>query len=142
MTEKRIEKIKVGSIMTQNVVTIDTDASIEEVHDLFVKYDYNAIPVVHEGAMKGIITKLDLMKIFSTGTEFRISGYFQAFSEKASEIMHTATVTVGPEDDLGTVVDYMVEFKLRSIPVMEGETLVGIVSRGDVIKHLIVEDGK
>ena len=139
MTEKRIEKIKVGSIMTRKVMTIGPNASIVEVQDLFVNHDYNALPVVKNGKLVGIISKLDLMKVFSSGTEFTISGYFQGLSEKASDIMHAPIVEVGPEDDLMTVVDYMVEYKLRSIPVTEGNVLVGIISRGDVIKHLIVK---
>jgi CBS domain-containing protein len=139
MTEKRIERIKVASIMTRNVVTIDPNATIAELHDLLVEHDYNALPVVKNGKLVGIITKLDLMKVFSSGTGFTVSGYFHGLSEKASDIMHAPIVDVRPEDDLMTVVDYMVEYKLRSIPVTEGNVLVGIISRGDVIKHLIVK---
>lgn len=139
MTEKRVEHIKVGSIMNSNVVTVGPNATITEIHDLFVNHDFNALPVVKDGKLVGIITKLDLMKVFSSGTGFTISGYFQGLSERASDIMNAPLVEIGPDDDLMTVVDYMVEYKLRSLPVTKNKVLIGIVSRGDVMKHLIVE---
>jgi predicted transcriptional regulator len=54
--------------------------------------------------------------------------------------MRTAIVDVSPNDSLQTVVDYMVEFALRSIPVIEKDRVVGMISRDDVIKHLFLED--
>ncbi|NLI73601.1 MAG: CBS domain-containing protein [Euryarchaeota archaeon] len=140
MTKKIIGEIKVGVAMSRNVVTIRPDATLKEAHELFQKYDYNAFPVVKDGSIIGIITKFDILRAFSVGTRFRVSSFWDTLSENVSDVMRTAIVSVTPDDELQTVVDYMVEFELRSLPVVEGDKVVGMISRDDLMQHLYLED--
>ncbi|MCS7096936.1 MAG: CBS domain-containing protein [Candidatus Methanomethylicia archaeon] len=57
-------KIKVKEIMSQPIVTIDPDATLDEAVDLMVKYDLRRIPVVRGGIIYGIFTTRDLAKHF------------------------------------------------------------------------------
>jgi CBS domain-containing protein len=54
--------------------------------------------------------------------------------------MHTSIECVGPNDSIRQVVESMVENKLRSMPVVDGEKMVGIISRGDAIRYLVFEE--
>ena len=131
MVKKVIKDIRVVEIMSRDVVTIAPEATLKDAHEIFRKYDYNALPVVSGGRVVGIMTKLDLLRAFSFGTKFRRSNFW---------VMRTAVVSVSPNDKLQTVVDHMVEFSLRSIPVIENDRVVGMVSREDIMSHLSLED--
>ncbi|HTX61068.1 MAG TPA: CBS domain-containing protein [Methanobacterium sp.] len=49
--------------MTQNVKTINENASIEEVSSIMVENNFSGMPVLEDGNLTGVITKTDLMKL-------------------------------------------------------------------------------
>jgi CBS domain-containing protein len=53
--------------------------------------------------------------------------------------MRRAIISVEPDDNLRKVVECMVEFNLRGLPVAERDQLVGIISRKDVMTHLLLD---
>lgn len=137
--ERHIARKKVKEIMTQEVVTIAPGMDLRELRDLFERYDFNSFPVVEKGRMLGVVSKLDLLKAFSPGLNVSVGRALKLYSKDASDIMHTATIFVSPDDDVSKAADYMVEFKLRSIPVLEKGVLKGMVSRQDIIHCLKIE---
>ncbi len=139
MMERHIARKKVKEIMTSEVVTITPETDLRTLKEMFERYDYNSFPVLEKGKMVGIVSKLDLLKAFSPGLNVSVSRALKLFSKDAAGIMHTATVFVSPEDDVSKAADYMVEFKLRSVPVLEKGVLKGMVSRQDIIRCLKVE---
>ena len=44
-------------------------------------------------------------------------------------------MTIGADDSIGDAIDTMKEHKVRRLPVIDGQRLVGIVSQGDLAKH-------
>ena len=136
---KEIEDVLVKEVMTSDVVSVTPETTVRELRELFERYDFNSFPVVSGDKLVGIVSKLDFLKIFTMGTGFSRSGYWKLFAEMVGEIMRKAVVSISPDDDIKLAVEYMVEFNLRSLPVTEGERLVGIISRKDVIRHLVVE---
>ena len=137
MVEKRICNALVGEVMTREVITVDRDQSIGELRQMFERYDFNSFPVVEKGRLIGIITKLDLLKAFSLGLKFSRTAYFKMISsEKVEDIMREAVVSVESKDSVQRAIEYMVEFNLRSLPVVDQGQLVGMVSRKDVVKCL------
>ncbi|MEM2943555.1 MAG: CBS domain-containing protein [Methanomassiliicoccales archaeon] len=136
---KTIKNMKIEEIMTRNVIAVEEETSIKELKQLFDKYDYNSFPVVHDGYLVGIVTKLDLLKTFSPGFSSSKTNFLKLFAEKVGEIMRRGVITLHPRDDLRKAIDFMVEFKLRSLPVVDDDgKLVGIVSRKDLMNHLAV----
>jgi CBS domain-containing protein len=91
--------------------------------------------------MVGIVTKLDLMRTFSSGRSLSITGIYNLWAEKVEDVMRTAIISVKPEDSVQLAVDYMVEFKLRSLPVLDGKRVVGMISRTDVLSCLLTDQG-
>jgi len=126
--------------MTKNLITVRKETTIRELRDLFEQYDFNLLPVVHDEKLVGVITKLDLMKTFTTGGSVSKTDFLRLFAERAEDIMRRAIVSIHPEDELKKAVEYMVEFKLRSLPVVEDDKLVGIISRKDLMRHLFVDE--
>ncbi|MBU0686205.1 MAG: CBS domain-containing protein [Thermoplasmatota archaeon] len=137
--QRRIRDLRIRDVMTKDVVTVTEETSVKMLWSLFKKYDYNAFPVVKGNQLVGIVTKLDFMRIFSPGQSFSRRDFWDMFATNVEDISRKAVVTVWPDDSLEKAVEYMVEFGLRSIPVVDGKTLVGIVSRQDLMEHLIPE---
>jgi CBS domain-containing protein len=139
MMERHIARKKVKEIMTTEVVTVAPETDLRTLKEMFERYDFNSFPVMDKGKMVGIVSKLDLLKAFSPGLNISMSRALKLYSRDTADIMHTAVVFVSPDEDLSKVADYMVEFKLRSVPVLEKGVLKGMVSRQDIIHCLKIE---
>jgi len=137
MIHRRIRKAKVNEIMTTEVISIDKDQSIGDLMQMFEKYDFNSFPVVENGMLIGIVTKLDLLKAFSLGLEFHRIAYLEmVHAEKVRDIMRKSIVSLGIDETVKSAIEYMIEFSLRSLPVVDKGKLVGMVSRKDVVRCL------
>lgn len=129
----------IKDVMIRELVTVGRNTKVRELKELFEKYDFNAFPVVENGNLVGIVTKLDFMRIFSVGMKFSLPRYREMFAGEVGQIMREALVTLTPRDTVERAVEYMVEFGLRSLPVVEGKKLVGMVSRRDLMQYLLLE---
>ena len=139
MMERHIARMKVREIMTSEVVTVNPETDLRTLKEMFERYDFNSFPVVEGGRMVGIVSKLDLLKAFSPGLNVSLGRALKLYSKDAADIMHTATIFVSPDDEVSKAADYMVEFKLRSVPVLDKGVLKGMVSRQDIIRCLKME---
>ena len=96
------------------------------------------------GVLLGIVTKLDLLRIFRHDRARLRPSLADLFAEHVDDIMRRRVITLGPRDSVATAIDSMLSSKLRSLPVVERhgrkDVLIGIVSRGDLIRSLIFED--
>ncbi|MCG7840740.1 MAG: CBS domain-containing protein [Methanomassiliicoccales archaeon] len=137
--EHHIARVNVKDIMTKEVVTVSPDTDLKKLKEMFEQYDFNSFPVLDGQKMVGVVSKLDLLRAFSAGLHVTTGRFMKLYSNNAADIMHTATVYVSPEDSLSKAVDYMVEFKLRSVPVLEMGVLKGMISRQDIIRCLMIE---
>ncbi len=137
--ERHIARKKVKEIMTSEVVTVTPETDLRILKEMFERYDFNSFPVVGNGKMVGIVSKLDLLKAFSPGLNVSLGRALKLYSKDAADIMHTATIYVSPDDDVSKAADYMVEFRLRSMPVLEKGMLKGMISRQDIIRCLKIE---
>ena len=142
---KGIEARRIGGIMTRNPRTVRPDTTIVQLRRLFEVHDFNMFPVVDDrDVLRGVVTKLDLLKIFRPWAG-RITPNLQAlWAEHVKDIMSRGLTTVTPEDPVATALTLMVNRRLRSIPVVQRQmresVLVGIVSRNDVLRCLVLED--
>lgn len=137
--ERHIAKAKVGDIMTKDVITVTPETGLKELKEMFERYDFNSFPVVDKERVVGVVSKMDLLKAFTAGLNVSLGRFMNLYSETTAEIMHTAIIYVSSEDDVSKAADYMVEFKLRSMPVIDRGALKGMVSRQDVIRCLMIE---
>jgi CBS domain-containing protein len=109
------------------VVTIDPDQSVRQAVRLFAEHNIGALVVVDRtGKPAGLITERGIVREAARNE--------QVFSQTVASLM-TREVIIGlPHDDLMSVAHTMTERRIRHLPVMDGDRLVGIVSIGDVVK--------
>ena len=127
----------VKDAMTKDVVSVTSSMGLRELKSLFEKHDYNSFPVVEEGKLIGIVTKLDFLKHFIITPKSMIPNYDALLDDTVEAVMNAAPLTVSPETPLTRVLELMVETKLRSFPVVDSDMeILGMISREDVVKSL------
>jgi len=114
--------MQVSTFMTRDPITIGSDASLEEALLRMDEHDVRHLPVVDHGALVGILSNRDVL---------------EAPSGVVRDVMHKRVVTANPED---SAVAISVEVVLRGIgclPVVEGRTLIGIVTELDLLRVFV-----
>jgi CBS domain-containing protein len=129
-------ELTVREAMTQPVTTIAPEATAGELEALIERTDYNSYPVVRDGRLEGIVTKLDFLRNFIFTAESVLPHYDVLMRRPVAEIMQRDVATVAPDLPLTRVLQMMVDRSSKSFPVLDGDRLVGIVSREDVIRAL------
>jgi CBS-domain-containing membrane protein len=141
---RHIAPLTIREIMTPRPRTVGPKTSVRTLQHLFTSYGFNAFPVVDEAhALLGIVTKLDLLRVFRHGPQRLLPELSVLWAEHVDDIMRRRVVTLAPDDPVATAVDRMLSWRLRSLPVVEGQgrktLVIGIVSRGDVLNALLLE---
>jgi len=144
--------MKASDVMAKNLVTVHPETSVKEIAELMTKSRISGLPVVDRaGKLVGIISETDLLHRAETGTERRRKWWLGAFldsdqlareyaeshARKASDIMSSKVVTVEANTELGAVADLLERRRLKRVPVLADGTLVGIITRGDLVRALV-----
>jgi CBS domain-containing protein len=123
--------------MTREVVTVTRTVTMRELEALFEKHDFNALPVVEQGSVLGLVTKFDFLKAFAFTTAQVVPHYDELMGRTVGEVMTEAVVHVEPAAPLTRVLQLMVSLKTRSFPVLDRDRrLVGVISREDIMRAL------
>lgn len=114
-----------------NVVTVDGATTVLEAIGTMSQANIGAIVIVQDGKAAGIFTERDYLR--KIALEGRSSG-----STTVSEVMSSPLITVDPGESTKDAMETMTECRCRHLIVTEGEEMVGIVSLGDLVKHMLV----
>ena len=116
----------------RTVLTTQRQASVLEAIGSMSQANIGAIVIEQDGRPVGIFTERDyLRKIALEGRSSR--------ETKVDEVMSSPLITVTPADSTQTAMETMTDRRCRHLIVVDGEELVGIVSLGDLVKHMLVE---
>jgi CBS domain-containing protein len=134
----------IREIMTRGPKTVGRKLAVRALRDLFIAYGFNAFPVVDEAdTLLGIVTKVDLLRVVRHDRRRILPDLAALEAKEVENIMRRGVTTVRPDDPVTTAVDVMISRRLRSLPVVESqgrkERLVGIVTRGDVLRVVTFE---
>lgn len=126
-----------GGSMTRDVKTVSRATTVRELGEMFARDDFNTYPVLEDGELVGIVTKFDMLKCFAFTPNQMLPRYNDLMRRTVAELMTSDFIHVRPDTKLTRVLHLMVEHRIRSLPVIEGENrLVGIIAREDVVKAL------
>jgi len=129
----------VGNRMTRNLVTIDKDADILKVRNLFAKHDIYQLPVVQNGKLVGIITDRDIRENSpSPASTLSTHELNYLLSEiKVENIMTKKVVTVTPGTTIEAAAKLINEKRVNSLPVVVNDEPVGIITTCDLLDILL-----
>jgi len=125
-----------SQFMTKNVKTVPPSMPLRELGELFDKNDFNSFPVIDNGELVGLVTKLDFLKAFLFDTGHLVPHYNEVMSWPVSKVMNKDVLYAEPETPLTRVLELMVKLRTRGVPVLENGELVGVVSRTDLMHAL------
>ncbi|MEU4386853.1 CBS domain-containing protein [Promicromonospora sp. NPDC023805] len=114
----------VADVMTPAPTNVDATDTIEAAARAMASEGVGALIVESESRIVGIITDRDIV--------VRGLAEGRGLDAKVGEVASDQLVTVGPGDPVATAVEVMREAAVRRVPVMDGDTAVGIVSIGDL----------
>jgi CBS domain-containing protein len=138
--------------MTRNVLTVRRETSVAEAIHLMLDNNVSGLPVLaDDGKVVGILTEGDLLRRSETGTEKhrprwleilmgpgRMAGeYVRTHGRRVEGIMTSDPVSVTGDAPLDEVVGLMERRRIKRVPVLDGDALVGIVSRADLLRSLL-----
>jgi CBS domain-containing protein len=115
-----------------DVWRIAPDASVYDAIHLMAEKGVGALIVMDGQKLVGVISERDYArKIILEGRSSE--------NTKISEIMSTEVITVGPDSRIEECMAMMTERRIRHLPVLDGDELLGVISLGDLVKYIIAE---
>jgi len=117
--------MKVVELMNKNVVTCHPSEKLNVIINKFELFNIAGMPVVDKGRLVGIICQSDILRGLKTGTMQDLA---------VRDVMVEDVITVPPTESAVNIAKIMIEKKVNRIPVIDNDKLVGIVTRGDIIK--------
>lgn len=117
-----------GAKPSQDVVTITPDAGVKDLIALLDEHNVGALIVSVDGdTVDGIVSERDVVRhLHQDGT---------VINNTVGAIMTSPVQTCERDTQLDDLMKIMTDKRIRHVPVVEGEHLIGIVSIGDVVKH-------
>jgi CBS domain-containing protein len=116
----------------RDVWSVTPDTIVFDALQLMADRNVGAVLVVEDDGLVGVFSERDYArKIILKGKSSK--------EMPVSDIMTSRVVCVGPDQSVEECMGLMTDKRVRHLPVIDGETLVGIVSIGDVVKAIIAD---
>ena len=117
-------------IMTEGAECASESQTLVDAARKMRDLDVGALPICgDDDKLKGMVTDRDIVvKCVAAGRSPQ--------DVKVGELAEGKPVTVGADDPVETILDTMIQHKVRRLPVIDGDRLVGMVSQADVAKNL------
>src|SRR6184192_1030715 len=123
----------IGAVLNQksrDIYSVSPDATVFEAVQLMDAKNVGALLVMDQEQLVGIISERDYArKIMLRGKRSR--------ETKVAEIMSTNVTVTHPREPVETCLRLMTDKHIRHLPVLEGNKVMGVISIGDLVKHVI-----
>jgi CBS domain-containing protein len=123
----------IGAILSQktkDIFSISSNATVFEAIAMMDEKNVGALLVMDGARLNGVISERDYTrKVFLRGKRSR--------ETKVSEIMSTKVTVTHPREPVEKCLCLMTDKHIRHLPVVEGDQVVGVISIGDLVKHVI-----
>jgi len=120
--------IKVEDVMVENVVTVETEASVKKAVEMMNKHEIGCLIVTKRGKAVGIVTERDMLRRVLVGAK-------DPAKTKVREIMSAPLVAGNPQMEVEEAVRLMFEMKVKKLPVVDKGKLVGLVTLTDLARY-------
>ena len=122
---------RVAPHMSGSVVTASPADPIQKIYALIRDSGFTAFPIVKKKRLVGIISRRDL--ISSRAVRSTLAGHTQKTVE---DVMKKPVIAITPEEQLSVAAKLLVQYDVSRLPVLDGDCLIGIVDRHDVLSRL------
>jgi len=121
--------MKVVELMNKNLITCRPSETLAVIVNKFELFNIAGMPVVEKGKLVGVVCQSDILR--------RLKEEKEVLHElTVKDVMISDVITVSPAESVFHVSRIMVEKRINRIPIVENDVVVGIVTRGDIIKAI------
>lgn len=129
----------VRDVTSKTVKMVAPDAKIRTVLKELVDDPIGVVVVTQEGKPEGIVTVRDIARLASYSGLIGAGGIKKVLDFPIRQIMSKHLVTASPETPVGEAFEVVLRRKIRQLPVVEKEKLIGIVTDRALFKAVVVE---
>jgi CBS domain-containing protein len=147
--EPKEASMNVQDVMTTNVAAIGQGATLKQVAEVMADRGVSGVPVVNaDGHVLGVVSEADII-VKAASRSVGLIGHFwtpaavddrRLAATTAGEAMTAPAVTIAPDRPITEAAWLMVQRNVNRLPVVRDGKLVGIISRGDLIRVFIRSD--
>ncbi len=139
-------------VMTRNVISVEPDSTVLQAARLMLLHHISGLPVIDQaGKLVGVLSEGDFLRRQETRTEKRRSRwleflmgpgrmaaeYTHSHGSKVSEVMTDEVQTVGEDTPLEDIVELMERHRIKRVPVLRADKVVGIVTRSNLMHAMV-----
>lgn len=117
----------VKEIMTRNVISVRPDRPLREAAEIMADNHIGCLVVRTDGKLAGIITDRDILVFIADESHRNLDSY------KVKDAMTEYVITIGPDKPVEKAVQIMTGNRIKKIPVLDDDRLVGIITMSDII---------
>jgi acetoin utilization protein AcuB len=131
----------VSRLMSRDPVVLTTAHKPSEARKLMQEHGIHHLPVVEDSRFIGLVTANDLLRVGFGDTYKQDPRMVDALLDTMTirDVMQEDVVTVHKDDPLSRAAQLLADGSFHSLPVLDGEVLVGVVTSTDLIKQLLAE---
>lgn len=138
---RKLIQVPVGELMSAPALTVKPETTVDELARIFVEHEFNGLPVLDDlRILQGIVTQLDLFKIHLEPYPRFFPAMESAWVSAVGAIMSPSVITLYPIEPAIKAMALMVEYRVRTIPVVNdaagGKVVVGVITRRDLMAVL------
>jgi len=126
--EKQNGQTRIRDIMVENVAYVTLPGIREEIMKICKDRYISGVPVVKGGKVEGVVTRQDLLK--------------NPNERQIALLMSRNPITISPEATIAEAARIILSRRIRRLPVVEGEKLVGIITVADIVREIAKGDYK
>src|ERR1051325_9307652 len=119
----------VADVMVFKVVRVSPDDTVSVAIARMLEENVGSVGVCEGAKLVGIFTERDVLRLAGEGSQFA--------DVRVGDVMTRQLVTLAPDDDILDAARLMGERKIRHLPVLEGENLLGMVGIREVVRVLL-----
>jgi CBS domain-containing protein len=118
--------ILVGDVMAKGIITANPGDTVKKACEIMAKHDLSGITVMEKKNVVGVLTQGDLVSMIAKGKE--------SSKTRVKDIMSIEMVSIGPEADISQAARLMVDNKVKRLPVLKNERLIGVITQTDIVR--------
>ena len=115
------------------IFSVAPTATVAEAVDLMAEKGIGSLLVMQDGALCGIVTERDYARKV-------VAGGLPIENTRVEDIMTADVLTTGVEQNIDECMMLMTEKRIRHLPVVDGEKILGLISIGDLMKAIISDN--
>ena len=127
---KNAKTITVADVMTKSVISVDASMTINETAKMMEDAKVGAVIVMENNTPIGIITDRDFA--------VKVAAHAYEISTPIKQIMSSPLLSINSDESVRNAADLMHERKVRKLPVISDDKVVGIITATDIVNLLAV----